>query len=118
MRARQDVAFGEPVVETLASDADHPERTNRRVVRENEAETRLNDVRRGVQEHFPFGQRVADHAELILLQVAQAAMQGCSTPKTSRLRGLRARRARPTARDRRHRATPTPLIPPPITSRS
>ena len=52
---------------------DHPPRPQPGMVRQHEAQ-RPDDVRRGAQQHFALRQRFPHQAELVILQIAQAAM--------------------------------------------
>ena len=72
------------VVEEEAG-ADHPGRPKRGVVRQHEGQ-RPGDVRREPEQHLALGQRLAHEAELVELEIAQAAMD-----ELARGRGGRAR---------------------------
>jgi hypothetical protein len=71
-RAGQQLAFREVIVEKQA-DADQPRRPQVRHVRHHEAQ-RPHDVRRRAQQRFTLLQRLADEAELVVFEVAQAAV--------------------------------------------
>jgi len=73
LRARQQRAPGQVVVEQQAG-ADQPRRAHRGLVRQHEAQ-RPGDVRRRAQQHLALGQRLAHQRELVMLEVAQAAVQ-------------------------------------------
>ncbi|MCW0423200.1 hypothetical protein NB713_001143 [Xanthomonas sacchari] len=72
-RARKGAAAAAQVVVQEQAGADHPRRAQMRLVRQQEAE-RPDDVRGQPQQHLALGQGLADQGELVLLQVAQAAM--------------------------------------------
>ena len=89
-----------------------------RVVRHHEAQ-RPHDVRRAPQQHLALGQRLAHQRELVVLEVAQPAVDQLGR----RRRGVRRQivlLASSTVRPRpaRSRAMPAPLMPPPTTSTS
>ncbi len=71
-RSTQALALAEVIVEEQAG-ANHPGRAQVRAVRQHEAH-RLDDVGGFGQQHFTLGQRFTYQAELVVLQVAQAAM--------------------------------------------
>ncbi|MNT23919.1 hypothetical protein D3C72_1593640 [compost metagenome] len=71
-RSTQALALAEVVVEEQAG-ADHPGRAQVRAVRQHEAH-RLDDVRGFGQQHFALGQGFTHKSELVVLQVAQAAV--------------------------------------------
>jgi hypothetical protein len=71
-RTRQHLALGQVVVHEQA-DADHPGRPHGRVVRHHEAQ-RPHDVRRALEQHLALLQRLAHQRELVVLQVAQPAV--------------------------------------------
>jgi hypothetical protein len=71
-RSAQQFAPGQVVVEKQA-ESHHPGRPHRRVVRQHEAQ-RPHDVRRVAQQDFALLQGLAHQAELVVLQVAQAAV--------------------------------------------
>jgi hypothetical protein len=71
-RTRQHLAAGQMVVEEEAH-AHHPGGPHRRVVRHHEAQ-RPHDVRRTAQQHLALLQRLAHQRELVVLQVAQPAV--------------------------------------------
>ena len=71
-RGRQLLALAQVIVEEQAG-ADHPGRAQVRAVGQDETQ-RLDDVRSLGQQHFAFGQGFAYQAELVVLQVAQAAV--------------------------------------------
>ena len=75
LAAGQHLALGQVVVEEQAG-ADHPGRAQEvglGVVRHHEAQ-RPHDVRRGLDQHLALGQRLAHQRELVVLQVAQPAV--------------------------------------------
>ncbi len=84
LRPRQDLAPRQVVVEEQAH-ADHPHRPHRRIVRDQEAQ-RPDDVRRIPQQHLALGERLAHQPELVVLQVAKAAVHQLGR----RRRGVRA----------------------------
>src|SRR6185437_9987220 len=71
-RLRQRHPAAETIVEE-ESGADHPGGAQVRLVRQHEHQ-RLDDVRRGAQQHLALGKRFRDEAKLVMLEVAQAAV--------------------------------------------
>jgi len=71
-RARQAVPRAEMVVEEQAG-ADHPRRAQVRAVRQDEAQ-RAHQVRGHAEQHLALAERLADQAEFVVFQVAQAAV--------------------------------------------
>jgi hypothetical protein len=71
-RAGQHLTPRQVVVEEEAG-TDHPHRTQAAVVRHHEAQ-RPHDVRRRLQQHLALGQRLAHERELVVLEVAQTAV--------------------------------------------
>ena len=71
-RAWQTPPPGQVVVQEQ-SRANHPRRSQVRLVRQHETQ-RPHDVRGGVEQHLPFGQRLLDQAKLVVLEVAQSAV--------------------------------------------
>ena len=69
---RQQLAAAQMVVEEQA-EPDEPGRAHLRHVRQHEAH-RPDDVRRGAQQHLALDQRLAHQPELVVFEVAQAAM--------------------------------------------
>jgi hypothetical protein len=72
---RQEIARRQVVVQEQAG-ADHPRGPlpwHPGRLRHQEAQ-RADDVRRALEQHFALGQRLAHEAEMVLLQIAQAAM--------------------------------------------
>ena len=60
-------------------DADHPRRAQVRLVRQHERE-RLDEVRRDGEQHLALGERFGDQPELVVLEVAQAAVDELGAP--------------------------------------
>src|SRR5205807_9512294 len=71
-RRRQRLPSSEMIVEEEPG-ANHPRRSQMRLVRQNELQRR-NDVRRGAQEDLALGKRFGDQSEFIIFEVAQSAM--------------------------------------------
>ena len=71
-RSRQLLAAAQMVVEEQA-EADHPGRAQLGAVRQDEAQ-RPDDVRRRAQQHLALDQRLAHQAELVVLEIAQTAV--------------------------------------------
>ena len=71
-RSRQHLAPRQMVVQEQAG-TDHPDRAHAGVMRHHEAQ-RPHDVRRIAQQHLALGERLADQGELVVLQIAQPAM--------------------------------------------
>src|SRR3546814_1725886 len=63
--------------------ADHPRRPEMRLVRQNETQ-RPDDMRRRAQQNLAFPQRLAHEAELVVLEIAQTAMDELRTRRRSR----------------------------------
>ncbi len=80
-RGRQRLAPAEMVVQEEAR-AQHPRRTQVGLVRQDERQRR-HDVRRLVQHDFALGERLADQAELVLLEIAQSAVNELRAPLRS-----------------------------------
>ena len=68
----QNLAAAQMIVEEQAQPQDGPG-PQALVVRQHEAQ-RPDDVRRGIQQHLALDQRLAHQAELIMLEIAQAAV--------------------------------------------
>ncbi len=76
--ARQRLAPAEVVVEEEAG-AQHPRGAQMRLVRQHERQ-RLDDVRRLPQHDLALGERFADQPELVLLEIAEAAVDQLRAP--------------------------------------
>src|SRR3546814_14056255 len=63
--------------------ADHPRRPEMRLVRQNETQ-RPDDMRRRAQQNLAFPQRLAHEAELVVLEIAQTAMDELRTRRRRR----------------------------------
>ena len=83
-RLRQRHSAAEMVVQEETR-ANHPCRPQMRLVRQHEQQ-RLDDVRRGAQQHLALRQRFADEPEFVVLEVAQPAVDQLRAPRR-RVRG-------------------------------
>src|SRR2546430_9635773 len=80
-RRRQRLQSSEMAVEE-ESGANHPRRSQMRLVRQNELQWR-NDVRRGAQEDLTLAERFGDQPEFEVFEVAQSAMDELGASRRS-----------------------------------
>jgi hypothetical protein len=85
-RGRQHLTLGQVVVQEQPG-ADHPHRPHPGVVRHHEAQ-RPHDVRRALEQHLALGKRLAHQRELVVLEVAQAAVNELGAARRGVLREI------------------------------
>ena len=67
--------------------AEHPRRTQVRLVRQHERQ-RLDDVRRLAQQHLALGERFVDQPEFVVLEITQPAVDQLRAPLRGRRRDV------------------------------
>ena len=78
-RLRQRHPTAQPVVQEKAR-ADHPRRSQVRLVRQDERK-RIDEVRREPEQDLALGQRFAHQPELVVLEIAEAAVDQLGAPR-------------------------------------